>query len=99
MLLIGMDLVKDSEVLEAAYDDADGVTAAFNKNLAVRINRELGGTIPLDALAHEAVWNDDLARVEMHLFAHAEVQDGLRPPQLLPSAAVNRTTPKKAAAR
>lgn len=73
MLLIGMDLVKDSEVLEAAYDDADGVTAAFNKNLAVRINRELGGKIPLDALAHEAVWNDDLARVEMHLRAERDI--------------------------
>lgn len=69
MLLIGMDLIKDEERLLAAYDDAVGVTAAFNLNLAVRINRELGGTIPLDALAHKAVWNAPLARIEMHLEA------------------------------
>ncbi|MED5206606.1 MAG: L-histidine N(alpha)-methyltransferase, partial [Pseudomonadota bacterium] len=67
LLLIGMDLVKDSGVLESAYDDAEGVTAAFNMNLLTRINRELGGTIPADAFAHEARWNDDLARIEMHL--------------------------------
>lgn len=69
MLLIGMDLVKDPEVLEAAYDDAQGVTAAFNLNLAHRINRELDGTIPADALTHVARWEDNLARVEMHLEA------------------------------
>lgn len=69
MLLIGMDLVKDPEVLVAAYDDAQGVTAAFNRNLAARINRELGGTIPLDALRHVARWEDELARIEMHLEA------------------------------
>ena len=67
LLLIGMDLIKDAAVLEAAYDDARGVTAEFNLNLARRINRELDGTIPLDALHHEARWNDDFARVEMHL--------------------------------
>ncbi|MBX7527249.1 L-histidine N(alpha)-methyltransferase [Qipengyuania vesicularis] len=69
VLLIGMDLIKDRAVLEAAYDDARGVTAEFNLNLARRINRELGGTIPLDALQHRAVWNDAYARVEMHLEA------------------------------
>jgi dimethylhistidine N-methyltransferase len=69
MLLIGMDLVKDRAVLEAAYADAGGITAQFNLNLAARINRELGGTIALDALAHEARWNDEFARVEMHLTA------------------------------
>jgi L-histidine N-alpha-methyltransferase len=69
MLLIGMDRIKDRERLHAAYDDAAGVTAAFNLNVAQRINRELGGTIPLDGLAHEAVWNDRLARIEMHLKA------------------------------
>ena len=68
-LLIGMDLVKDRTILEAAYDDAEGVTAEFNLNLVRRINRELGGTIPLDALEHSVVWNDDFARVEMHLRA------------------------------
>ncbi|MFN6934703.1 MAG: L-histidine N(alpha)-methyltransferase [Tsuneonella sp.] len=68
-LLIGMDLIKDPAVLEAAYDDAAGVTARFNLNLVTRINRELGGTIPIDALSHVARWNDDFARIEMHLQA------------------------------
>lgn len=69
MLLIGMDLIKDVSVLEAAYDDAGGVTAQFNLNLAHRINRELNGNIPVDDLRHEARWNDDFARIEMHLVA------------------------------
>ena len=69
LLLIGMDLIKDRALLEAAYDDAEGVTAAFNLNLARRINRELGGTIPLDKLRHVARWNDTYARIEMHLEA------------------------------
>ncbi len=73
-LLIGMDLVKDPAVLEAAYDDAAGVTAAFNLNLAQRINRELGGTIPLDALRHVARWNDDFSRIEMHLEATRAIE-------------------------
>ena len=73
LLLIGMDLVKDREVLEAAYDDARGVTAEFNLNLARRINRELDGTIPVDALEHKAVWNDEFARIEMHLVATRDI--------------------------
>ena len=73
MLLIGMDLIKDAGVLEAAYDDAKGVTAEFNLNLARRINRELDGDIPIDALKHVARWNDDFARVEMHLEAQADI--------------------------
>ena len=73
MLLIGMDRIKGADVLVPAYDDAQGVTAAFNMNLLERINRELGGDIPLDAFAHKAVWNDDRARVEMHLEAVGDV--------------------------
>ena len=73
MLLIGMDLVKDPAILTAAYDDAGGVTAAFNLNLARRINRELDGTIPLDALRHVARWEDDFARIEMHLEATRDI--------------------------
>ena len=69
LLLIGMDLIKDRDVLVQAYDDPAGVTARFNLNLAERINRELGGDIPFDALAHEARWNDEHARIEMHLVA------------------------------
>ncbi len=72
-LLIGMDLIKDTQILIAAYDDAAGVTAEFNYNLVRRINRELDGDIPLDHLQHEARWNDDNARIEMHLVAQADI--------------------------
>ena len=73
MLLVGMDLIKDTAVLEAAYDDAGRVTAEFNLNLARRINRELGGTIQVDKLEHSARWNDQYARVEMHLVAKEDI--------------------------
>ena len=73
LLLIGMDRIKDEERLLAAYDDAQGVTAAFNLNLLHRINRELDGTIPVDRFRHRALWNDRLARIEMHLEAIADV--------------------------
>jgi dimethylhistidine N-methyltransferase len=66
-LLLGTDLLKEPARLESAYDDAAGVTAAFNKNLLVRINRELGGEFSLDAFDHEARFNAGLGRVEMHL--------------------------------
>ena len=66
-LLLGADLVKPERDLQLAYDDPLGVTAAFNRNLLVRINRELGGTFDLDAFAHVAVWNPAHQRVEMHL--------------------------------
>ncbi|MBX9795321.1 L-histidine N(alpha)-methyltransferase [Sphingomonas sp.] len=73
MLVIGMDRVKPVDQLLAAYDDADGTTAAFNLNLIARINRELGGTVPLDALRHVARWNEPLARIEMHLEAMRDI--------------------------
>jgi L-histidine Nalpha-methyltransferase len=73
MLLIGMDRVKSPDVLVPAYDDAQGVTAAFNLNLLERINRELDGAIPLDAFRHRAIWNDAAARIEMHLEAMRDV--------------------------
>ena len=69
MLLIGMDRVKDPATLVAAYDDAQGVTAAFNLNLLHRINRELDADIPVDGFRHVARWNDAEARIEMHLEA------------------------------
>ena len=72
-LLIGMDRVKPVERLIAAYDDPEGVTAEFNLNLLVRINRELDGDIPVDAFRHEARWNDILSRIEMHLVAVRDV--------------------------
>lgn len=68
-LLIGMDRIKDRDRLIAAYDDAQGVTAAFNLNLIERINRELQGDLPVERFAHRAIWNDDKARIEMHLEA------------------------------
>jgi dimethylhistidine N-methyltransferase len=67
MLLIGVDLVKPERDLLLAYDDPLGVTAAFNRNLLVRINRELGGTFDVDGFAHRAVWTGHCSRVEMHL--------------------------------
>jgi L-histidine N-alpha-methyltransferase len=71
-LLLGADLVKPERDLQLAYDDPLGVTAAFNRNLLVRINRELGGTFDLDAFAHVAVWNPAHHRVEMHLESLAD---------------------------
>lgn len=73
MLLIGMDRVKHPDTLIAAYDDGAGVTAQFNLNLLVRINRELRGTVPIKAFVHEARWNDSYARIEMHLVAKRNV--------------------------
>ncbi|QPQ54624.1 L-histidine N(alpha)-methyltransferase [Allosphingosinicella flava] len=72
-LLIGMDRIKDVSILIPAYDDAQGVTAAFNLNLLHRINRELKGTIPVGAFRHRALWNDGKARIEMHLEALEDV--------------------------
>lgn len=66
-LLIGADLVKDSEQMLRAYDDAIGLTAAFNLNLLGRINRELRGTFDLRNFQHEARWNEAERRIEMHL--------------------------------
>jgi L-histidine Nalpha-methyltransferase len=68
-LLIGMDRIKDVDVLIAAYDDASGVTAEFNLNLLHRINAELNATIDVSAWRHRAIWNDAKARIEMHLEA------------------------------
>jgi L-histidine N-alpha-methyltransferase len=73
LLLIGMDRIKAPEVLVPAYDDAAGVTARFNLNLLERINRELAGTIPVDAFRHRALWNEARARIEMHLEAVRDV--------------------------
>jgi dimethylhistidine N-methyltransferase len=66
-LILGVDLVKAPEVLEAAYDDARGVTAAFNLNLLARLNREAGADFDLAAFRHRAVWNAPASRVEMRL--------------------------------
>ena len=73
-LLIGMDRVKPVDRLLPAYDDPEGVTAAFNLNLLNRINRELDGDIAIDAFRHEARWNDILSRIEMHLVATRDIE-------------------------
>ena len=65
--LLGVDMVKPVAELLAAYDDSAGVTADFNRNLLVVINRELGADFDLDAFAHEAPWDTELERIEMHL--------------------------------
>jgi len=66
-LLIGVDRKKDTARLEAAYDDARGVTAAFNRNLLVRMKRELGADVDPGAFRHHALYNGDRGRIEMHL--------------------------------
>lgn len=70
-LLLGTDLVKDTERLVSAYDDAAGVTAAFNRNVLAVVNRELSADFDLDAFEHIAKWNDDEERIEMWLRARA----------------------------
>jgi dimethylhistidine N-methyltransferase len=72
-LLVGVDLPKDEATLVRAYDDARGVTAAFDLNLLARMNRELAGDFRLSAFAHQAIWNRRASRMEMHL-ASAERQ-------------------------
>lgn len=70
-LLIGVDLKKDPAVLERAYDDVDGVTAAFNRNVLHRINRQLGAAIPVENFRHRSHYNRNEGRVEMHLECRA----------------------------
>jgi hypothetical protein len=67
--LLGADLRKSPDRLLPAYNDAQGVTAAFNLNLLARLNREAGADFDLDAFRHEALWNDAKSRIEMHLFS------------------------------
>lgn len=76
-LLIGMDRRKDVATLLSAYDDAAGLTAAFNLNLLHRINAELGGDIPVGAFRHRVTWNDLKSRIEMHLEAVRPVSFGI----------------------
>jgi dimethylhistidine N-methyltransferase len=71
-LLLGADLRKDPRVLEAAYNDSRGVTAAFNRNLLARINRELGADFVLAQFAHRAFYNATRGRIEMHLVSRCE---------------------------
>ena len=72
--LLGVDLVKDAAILNRAYDDRDGVTAAFNLNLLSRMRRELDAEVDLDAFAHRAFFNEAQSRIEMHLRAERETR-------------------------
>jgi dimethylhistidine N-methyltransferase len=71
-LLVGTDLVKDVDVLVRAYDDAEGVTAAFNLNVLRRFNGEMGASFDLDQFRHRAVWNARASRIEMHLVSQRQ---------------------------
>jgi L-histidine N-alpha-methyltransferase len=71
-LLIGIDLVKDTAQLESAYDDSEGVTAAFNRNLLHRINRELESNFEPDQFSHRARFDAQESRIEMHLVSQVE---------------------------
>ncbi len=71
-MLIGVDLRKDRETLERAYDDSEGITAAFNRNLLQRMNRELGADFDLGRFQHRALWAEAQGRVEMHLVSAVE---------------------------
>ena len=67
VLIIGVDLIKDADILNAVYDDAAGITAKFNLNLLTRINRELGANFDPAAFSHHAFYNAERHRIEMHL--------------------------------
>lgn len=71
-LLIGVDTKKDKDVLERAYNDADGVTEAFNKNILTRINNELNANFVIDNFSHSAFYNDEHGRIEMHLVSSCD---------------------------
>ncbi len=70
--LVGADLHKDPSILLPAYDDAAGVTAAFNRNILARLNREAGAEFDVEAFTHRAVWNDAESRIEMHLVSRRD---------------------------
>ncbi len=70
--LVGVDLRKSPDILVPAYDDAQGVTAAFNLNLLRRLNREAGADFDLGAFRHHACWNEPASRIEMHLVSTRE---------------------------
>jgi dimethylhistidine N-methyltransferase len=71
-MLIGVDLKKDKKVLEAAYNDKQGVTAKFNKNILIHLNRELNAGFEVDRFSHRAFYNEDEGRIEMHLVSDTE---------------------------
>ncbi|WP_404401001.1 L-histidine N(alpha)-methyltransferase [Idiomarina seosinensis] len=73
-MLLGIDTKKDRQLLEAAYNDSKNITAEFNKNILVRMNRELGADFNLDQFEHDAIFNQQLGRIEMHLRSRVSQQ-------------------------
>jgi L-histidine N-alpha-methyltransferase len=90
-VLLGVDMVKEHSVLLAAYDDAAGVTAAFNRNVLVRLNRELDADFDPGAFGHRAIWNAAKSRMEMHLESQANQTIWLPALDLRVSFAVGET--------
>lgn len=74
LFIVGFDVIKDQETLEKAYDDPEGITAAFNLNLLVRANRELAADFDLSKFKHRAIWNEAKTRIEMHLQATSDTR-------------------------
>ena len=70
--LIGADLKKEISVLEAAYNDSKGITAEFNKNILIHLNKELGTSFNTDLFDHKSIWNEEKGRIEMHLFVQED---------------------------
>jgi L-histidine Nalpha-methyltransferase len=77
-LLLGFDMVKDTQMLQAAYNDAAGITAQFNKNILARMNRELGADFELEEFKHVALWNARKSRMEMHLESRVDQKVWIR---------------------
>jgi L-histidine Nalpha-methyltransferase len=77
-LLLGFDMVKDTQMLQAAYNDAAGLTAQFNKNILSRMNRELGADFELEEFKHVALWNARKSRMEMHLESRVDQRVWIR---------------------
>jgi len=73
LLILGLDIIKDRRLLENAYDDPEGVTAAFNLNVLERANRELGTDFDTSRFRHRAIWNEARSRIEMHLEARSDM--------------------------
>lgn len=74
LFILGVDLIKERSILEAAYDDAAGVTARFNLNLLSRANRELKTDFDISTFKHRAIWNAEQTRIEMHLEAQRDTE-------------------------
>ncbi|MEJ2247848.1 MAG: L-histidine N(alpha)-methyltransferase [Acidobacteriota bacterium] len=81
-LLLGIDLIKDPVMLEAAYNDRAGISAAFNLNILKRINRELGGNFRIKQFKHRAVFNSALGRIEMYLISCCDQEVRISEPGL-----------------